>query len=235
MTSPTVTSPKLPAAKPPRRTQESRSADTRAKLLAAAIQSLHGRGYAATTTMVVAEDAGVSRGAMLHQFPTKVDLMLFVVETVYQQELVLYREMLGLIDDPRERLLALPEVAWEVLSRPEGVAVLEVLQGARSDAELARRLKPLQIAIERDSFQAVDRVADAAGIPVSPVVKRLMVWSVRGLSIAELLAEEPGEMVKSVKLLRRLLALGLDIGGEPPATTGVAFRVRGRVKTKENP
>ena len=186
---------KTPAvSKPPRRTQESRSAETRAKLLAAAIQSLHARGYAATTTMVVAEDAGVSRGAMLHQFPTKVDLMLFVVETVYQQELVLYREMLGAIEDPRERLLSLPEVAWEVLSRPEGVAVLEVLQGARSDEELARRLKPLQIAIEKDSFQAVDRVAEAAGIPVPPVVKRLMVWSVRGLSIAELLAEEPGEM-----------------------------------------
>ncbi len=220
--------------KPPRRTQESRSAETRSRLLKAAIHSLHTRGYAATTTMVVAEDAKVSRGAMLHQFPTKVDLMLFVVETVYQQEMVLYREKLGAIDDPKERLLSLPEVAWEVLSRPEGVAVLEVLQGARSDEELARRLKPLQIAIEKDSFQAVDLVAEAAGIPVSPVVKRLMVWSVRGLSIAELLAEEPGEMVKSVRLLRRLMAYGLELGNEPAsAAPSGGFRVRGRIKTKD--
>ncbi|MCA0369214.1 MAG: TetR/AcrR family transcriptional regulator [Proteobacteria bacterium] len=228
-----MTSKTPTVAKPPRRTQESRSAETRAKLLAAAIQSLHARGYAATTTMVVAADAGVSRGAMLHQFPTKVDLMLFVVETVYQQELVLYRERLGAIEDPRERLLSLPEVAWEVLSRPEGVAVLEVLQGARSDVELARRLKPLQIAIEKDSFQAVDRVAEAAGIVVPPVVKRLMVWSVRGLSIAELLTEEPGEMIKSVRLLRRLMALGIEMGGDAPLAAGAGFRVRGRVKTKE--
>lgn len=220
--------------KPPRRTQESRSAETRARLLRAAIHSLHTRGYAATTTMVVAEDAGVSRGAMLHQFPTKVDLMLFVVETVYREEMVLYRQKLGAIDDPRERLLSLPEVAWEVLSRPEGVAVLEVLQGARSDAELARRLKPVQIAIEKDSFQAVDGVAEAAGIPLSPVVTRLMVWAVRGLSIAELLAEEPGEMVKSVRLLRRLMAYGLEIGNDAaPATAASGFRVRGRLKSKE--
>lgn len=221
--------------KPPRRTQESRSAETRARLLAAAIQSLYSRGYAATTTMVVAADAKVSRGAMLHQFPTKVDLMLFVVETVYRQEMELYREMLAAIDDPRERLLSLPEVAWEVLSRPEGVAVLEILQGARSDKALASQLKPLQINIEKDSFLAVDRVADAAGIAVPPVVKRLMVWSVRGLSIAELLAEEPGEMVKSVRLLRRLLAYGIELGGnetvEPDAAGG--FRVRGRIKPKE--
>nr|WP_314435173.1 TetR/AcrR family transcriptional regulator [uncultured Brevundimonas sp.] len=223
-------------AKPPRRTQESRSADTRARLLEAAIQSLHSRGYAGTTTMAVAADAKISRGALLHQFPTKVDLMLFVVESVYAEEMGLYREMLGRIEDPRERLAALPEVAWEVLSRPAGVAVLEILQGARSDNDLALRLKPLQIAIEKDSFEAVDRVADAAGIPVSPVVKRLMVWAVRGLSIAGLLTEEPGEMVKSVRLLSRLLSYGADTGGgeivEPTSAPG-AFRVRGRVKPKE--
>lgn len=223
-------------AKPPRRTQESRSAETRARLLEAAIQSLYSRGYAATTTMAVAADAKVSRGAMLHQFPTKVDLMLFVVESVYAEEMGLYREMLARIEDPRERLAALPEVAWEVLSRPAGVAVLEILQGARSDNDLARRLKPLQITIEKDSFEAVDRVADAAGIPVSPVVKRLMVWAVRGLSIAELLTEEPGEMVKSVRLLSRLLSYGVDTGGaeivEPTSAQG-AFRVRGRIKPKE--
>lgn len=222
--------------KPPRRTQESRSAETRARLLEAAILSLHSRGYAATTTMAVAADAKVSRGAMLHQFPTKVDLMLFVVESVYAEEMDLYLAKLGGIEDAKERLMALPEVAWEVLSRPSGVAVLEILQGARSDDELARRLKPLQITIEKDSFLAIDRVADAAGVPVSPVVKRLMVWAVRGLSIAELLAEEPGEMIKSVRLLSRLLSYGVEAGGaeliEPSSAQGV-FRVRGRVKPKE--
>ncbi|QYC11216.1 TetR/AcrR family transcriptional regulator [Brevundimonas nasdae] len=222
--------------KPPRRTQESRSAETRARLLEAAILSLYSRGYAATTTMAVAADAKVSRGAMLHQFPTKVDLMLFVVESVYAEEMDLYLAKLGGIEDAKERLMALPEVAWEVLSRPSGVAVLEILQGARSDDELARRLKPLQITIEKDSFLAIDRVADAAGVPVSPVVKRLMVWAVRGLSIAELLAEEPGEMIKSVRLLSRLLSYGVEAGGaeliEPSSAQGV-FRVRGRVKPKE--
>lgn len=220
-------------AKPVRRSQESRSAATRERVLAAAIHSLHQRGYAATTTMVVEKDAGVSRGAMLHQFPTRVDLMLAVVRKVYREELALYQEKLFAIEDPRERLLSLPEVAWEVLNRPEGIAALEVLQGARSDPELARQLKPLQIRIERDSFAAVDVVANAAGIPVSPVVKRLMVWSVRGLSVAELLADEPGEMVKSVRLLRRLLALGLEADGAELPAAPAGFRVKARLKSQE--
>jgi len=223
-------------AKPARRTQESRSAETRARLLKAAIESLHTRGYAATTTLAVGADSGVSRGAMLHQFPTKVDLMLYVVESVYREELALYTEKLTAIEDPRERLLSLPEVMWDVLSRPAGVAVLEILQGARSDPELAQRLKPLQIAIEKDSFRAVDRVAAAAGVPVPTVVKRLMVWAVRGLSVAELLAEEPGEMVKSVRMFRRLLEYGIERespAAETEADVSNGFRVRGRLKAQD--
>lgn len=223
-------------AKPPRRSQESRSAETRGRLLSAAINSLYKRGYGATTTMIVAEEAGVSRGAMLHQFPTKVDLMLFVVRSVYREELELYRQKVLAVDDLRERVLMLPEVMWEVLSRPEGVAVLEVLQGARSDPDLAGQLKPLQIKIERDSFAAVDLVTEAAGVRLPAVVKRLMVWSVRGLSVAELLAEEPGEMVKSVRALRRMLSYALDKDLADPAVPSAetpGFRVKARVKSQD--
>lgn len=219
--------------KAPRRTQESRSAETRARLLEAAVNSLHKRGYAATTTMIVAEDAGLSRGAMLHQFPSRVDLMLYVVDTVYRQELSLYREHMARIEDPKERLQALPEIIWDVLSRPTGVAVLEVLQGSRSDPELAERLRPLQIAIEKDSFRAVDHVASQAGVSMSPVVMRLIVWAVRGLSVARLLTDEPDEIIKSVRLLKRLLSYGLekDAAEEAPPSPPGSFRVIGRLKT----
>jgi AcrR family transcriptional regulator len=193
---------------------KSRSAATRARLLDAAIASLYAHGYAATTTTVVAQTAGVSRGAMLHQFPSRVDLMIFVVQSVYEEELSIYHQKLWAFDDPRERLLALPEVAWEVLSRPQGVAALEIMQGARSDPELAARLRPIQIAIERDSFAAVDMVARQAGLVVPAMVKRLIVWSIRGLSIAEMLTDEPGEMIKSVRLLKRLFSYGLERADE---------------------
>ena len=105
------------SSKAPRRKQEDRSAATRARLLDAAIASLYTRGYAATTTMIVCEESGVSRGAMLHQFPSKVDLMLYVVRAVYDQEIALYEAELDGIDDPRERMLAFPRVAWQVPSR----------------------------------------------------------------------------------------------------------------------
>lgn len=48
----------------------------RMKLIEAAIACLHRTGYSATTVSTVATEAGVSRGAMTHQFPAKTDLML---------------------------------------------------------------------------------------------------------------------------------------------------------------
>src|SRR3954453_5841167 len=63
-----------------RRTQAQRSATTRAALLDATIKSLVEVGYANTTTTGIAERAGVSRGAQMHHFPTKADLVASAVE-----------------------------------------------------------------------------------------------------------------------------------------------------------
>jgi AcrR family transcriptional regulator len=61
----------LVLASKPRRTQEERSATTRARLLDATIDCLSELGYTNTTTTEIAKRAGLSRGAQLHHFPTK--------------------------------------------------------------------------------------------------------------------------------------------------------------------
>lgn len=57
------------------RTQEERSAATRAALLDATVACLVDYGYASLTTTRVVERAGVSRGAQVHHFPTKAQLV----------------------------------------------------------------------------------------------------------------------------------------------------------------
>ncbi|HVJ01081.1 MAG TPA: TetR/AcrR family transcriptional regulator [Sphingomonas sp.] len=194
-----------------RRSQAERSAGTRRQLLDAAIETLHAHGYGATTTILVAEKAGVSRGAMLHQFRTKADLMTYVVEAVFEEELDRYAEKLGGIADAEKRLLAYPEIAWEVLSRPSGVAVLEILQGSRSDPELAGKLGPVQDRIEHEALER-GGVAFKAGERSAVAMMRLIVWAIRGLSVAQVLAPDPKGVVDSVKLLRKLLEAGFATG-----------------------
>ncbi|GAB2994568.1 TetR/AcrR family transcriptional regulator [Mycobacterium bourgelatii] len=67
-----------------RRTQEERSAATREALITAARTLWGQRGYADVGTPEIAKEAGVTRGAMYHQFADKAALFGDVVETVEQ-------------------------------------------------------------------------------------------------------------------------------------------------------
>ena len=64
--------------------QEERSRVMRARLLEATVELLVERGFSGTSTTLVSERAGVSRGAQLHHFPTKNDLVVAAVEHLTQ-------------------------------------------------------------------------------------------------------------------------------------------------------
>src|SRR5512140_1521509 len=76
--------PRTPArrddgAKAPR-TQQQRRDETRRALLDAAVESLIEVGFAHTTTLEVQRRAKVSRGALLHHFPSKAELLVAAVD-----------------------------------------------------------------------------------------------------------------------------------------------------------
>jgi AcrR family transcriptional regulator len=64
------------------RTQAERSATTQQAVLTAARRLWGERGYAAVSTPEIAEAAGVTRGAMYHQYPDKAKLFFAVIEAV---------------------------------------------------------------------------------------------------------------------------------------------------------
>ncbi len=63
-----------------RRSNQERSASTRLRLLDATVESLIDAGWSHTSTTEVVRRAGVSRGAQVHHFPTKEELVLAAVE-----------------------------------------------------------------------------------------------------------------------------------------------------------
>src|SRR5882672_9007518 len=90
-----------------RRTQEERSATTRALLLDATLECLTELGYARTTTTEIAERGGVSRGAQLHHFPTKAELVTEAVEHLFERRNEESREPFARLpvntEEPRRR------------------------------------------------------------------------------------------------------------------------------------
>jgi AcrR family transcriptional regulator len=103
------------------RTQAERSAATREALEAAARRLWSERGYANVSTPEIAEAAGVTRGAMYHQFPDKSALFIAVLEAV---EAEVIERLVGAVAaaDPKTPADALHGAAdaWlDIASEPE--------------------------------------------------------------------------------------------------------------------
>ncbi len=69
-------------APPARRTQAERRATTRAQLMGAARKLFADKGFADVSTQTIVATAGVTRGALYHQFADKTDLFAAVYEEV---------------------------------------------------------------------------------------------------------------------------------------------------------
>src|SRR5579872_1452769 len=113
---------------------------TRKKIMAAAVRSLSEFGYAETSTVRVAEMAKVARGSLLHQFPTRIDLILAVAEHAAKAQGEFIRAGLARHNQGRERYLSSVDVTWAAFQRPESRALLEISIAIRHDAELAARI-----------------------------------------------------------------------------------------------
>ncbi|HEX3706432.1 MAG TPA: helix-turn-helix domain-containing protein [Mycobacteriales bacterium] len=118
-----------------RRTQAERSAATRARIIAATVDSLVELGHAGTTTLEVQRRAEVSRGALLHHFPSRAELFVAaVIELFNSQRDVIHpavrqAQQIGGIDVGID-------VLWMSFNSPLAIAIDELWSAARNDAEL---------------------------------------------------------------------------------------------------
>jgi len=126
-----------------RRTQEERSAATRARLLDATLECLSELGYARTTTTEIAERGGVSRGAQLHHFPTKAELVTEAVAYLFDRRDEEFRAAFAKLPADVDRGAAAVDILWSMVSGPTFHAWLELAVAARTDPLLQPKLAGL--------------------------------------------------------------------------------------------
>jgi AcrR family transcriptional regulator len=89
-----------------RRTQAERTAATRARLLEAGRQLFATQGYAAVSTQAIVDAAGVTRGALYHQFDDKAGLFAEVYEEI-ERDLVTDISAQIIAAEPADQLAAM--------------------------------------------------------------------------------------------------------------------------------
>jgi AcrR family transcriptional regulator len=146
----------------PRRTQEQRRTEMRARLMEATIESLMEDGYAATTLRAVASRADVSSGAMTHHFPRRVELVTAAVENLVEQREAVLRPMIDQLPGAHEeRVHAILDILWSDFSGPIFTVFVKLWVAAHDDPELYERMIPLERKLARIIAKAsADLAAD---------------------------------------------------------------------------
>ena len=171
--------------------QQDRSRLTRSALLDAAVECLVERGWSASTVAVVAERAGVSRGAAQHHFPTREDLFVAAVEHVAAERREVLRRLAA---DGEGRELTTSEVVdlvVEIYTGPKFQAALVLWTASASEPLLREQVVPLEARIGRDVHGlVVDLLGVDESVPGVRAAIQITLDLARGLGLSNLLTDD---------------------------------------------
>lgn len=170
--------------------KQDRSRATRQRLLQAAVACLAEHGWAGSTVSVVAERAGVSRGAAQHHFPTREDLFTAAVEYVAEERSSALRALFPEgAADRRDVVAALVDLYTGPFFR----AALHLWVAASNEDQLRPRVTELESRVGRETHRiAVDLLGADESVPgVRETVQGLLDMA-RGLGLANLLTDDTG-------------------------------------------
>jgi AcrR family transcriptional regulator len=173
--------------------QQERSRATQQRLLDATVDCLIEYGWARTTTTLIADRAGVSRGAQLHHYPTKTALVLAAIGHLSQRRAAdLTAEAAALrTESPADRVGHVVDMLAAAFTGPLFVAALELWVAARTDPELRAALVPLEARIGREMHRVAVSLLDAD--ESRPGVRQAVQATLdllRGLGVANLLTDD---------------------------------------------
>lgn len=179
---------------PGRQTQEERTANTRHTLIVATLDLLMDIGYARTTTVAIAARAGVSRGALMHHFASKEELVTVAVEYQLGEATILIREWLDRVGEGALTFDGFLDRLWDMYSGRLLFITIEHIAEARHNPALRESMVP----VVREFHTALDATWYAffrsSGLPDAEIETALnMTTSLfRGLGIQTVLRQDDG-------------------------------------------
>jgi AcrR family transcriptional regulator len=201
-----------------RRTQAERRAHTHGALIDATIESLVERGYSSTSTNDIIRIAGVSRGALLHHFASKAELLGAAAEFVVERCEMEFREAFAALPVEERTLERAVDQLWTIFRSPSYDAALELLVASRTDPELRAVLVRVLTQFERSVAADFGVLFPAtAASPDGIAIVRFAFATLEGAAInADLGFVDDAE--ETVGILRALARIHLDNPQPDPGT-----------------
>ncbi|MEU4730950.1 TetR/AcrR family transcriptional regulator [Streptomyces sp. NPDC023588] len=203
VTKPDQGPPQATPGPPPPGPKQARSRVTRRHLLEAAVSCLAEHGWAGSTVSVVAERAGVSRGAAQHHFPTREDLFTAAVEYVAEERSTALRDLFH--SGPAARPAAV-EALVDLYTGTLFRAALQLWVAASNEEPLRPRVTELEARVGRETHRiAVELLGADESVPgVRETVQGLLDMA-RGLGLANVLTDDRARRARVVAQWSRIL------------------------------
>lgn len=195
-----------------KRRQQIRSVETRERLIQATLDEIFEVGYHAATTQDIAARANVSRGALLHHFPARADLILAAMEELLEDGTRQIRAVADEVQAGAGSLEGFVEFLWQLFSGRFFYLSLEMITEARNDPKLRARMIP----VVRRFHQALDGIWSAFCDPAkrppreAQIVLNLTLCLVRGMGVQTVLRPEPSYYRELIVAWKALLPQILD-------------------------
>ncbi len=171
--------------------QEERTRAMRQRLLDATVECLVELGWSGTSTTVVSQRAGVSRGAQLHHFPTKNDLVIAAVAHVTEARATELREAATRLPRGGRRTRAVLAMLADHTTGTVFTAALELWVAARTDPALLAAVAPLEQRIGREIHrQTVELLGVDERQPGARELVQATLDLVRGLGLASTITDD---------------------------------------------
>jgi len=183
---------------------QERSVRTREQILEAAVQCLAEYGYALTTTVKIQEIAGVSRGRLLHHFPSKEELLVAAVEHLATRNFDLLKEEARRFSNDERRIDRAVELLWSIFDTPFFWAAMELWLAARTDEKLRVALHHE----ERRLATVIPELSEAlfgkqyVNSPNFETVLSILVSSMRGEALTMAFAPDDARLQKRLNAWR---------------------------------
>jgi AcrR family transcriptional regulator len=192
-----------------------RTATSRARILDAAVTCLVESGYQGATTLNIQARAGVSRGRLLHHFPSRDQLLVAASRHLTAQRLVQSDERLADIPDslsPGERLDRGMELMWQTFSEPIFWASVELWTAARTNPDLRAVLMPQEQEVGVVIRSGLDRFygPELIAHPSYEAVRDLVLTSMRGVAMSYALTDRDPRTDPHLAIWKRAARTLLD-------------------------
>jgi len=194
-----------------REPQQDRSRVTRARLLESAVSCLAELGWSGATVTVVAEHAGVSRGAAQHYFPTREDLFTAALEHVAEVRLAEIRGEAA----RRSAGVAAPTadvvgLLVRLYTGPLFRAALQLWAAAAASEALRELVVPLEARLGREAHRgAVELLGADESVPGVHEAVQATLDLARGLGLADTLTDDSRRRTRIIAQWAAMLDLAL--------------------------